>query len=55
MDKKAYNDAYYERNKEIISKNRKERRSRRKDGFFTVYYLPEEAYVGMTDHYERRL
>lgn len=47
--------SYYDSNKEQISKSKKEQVEGLKDGLFTVYYLPEEHYVGMTNFLTRRL
>lgn len=44
--------AYREKNRDkILERNRRNR----KDGYYSVYYLPNEHYVGMTDQYEHRM
>ena len=43
--KKAYRDA----NKEKLAAYNKEYVSAKRDEFYTVYYLPEEHYVGITN------
>jgi len=49
--KSVYNKLQYEANKEKIKANYKSK----KDGYYTVYYLKEEHYVGMTDYLTYRL
>lgn len=63
-------DAYTEKNRERINANqrnwrknnrekwlkqRKEWADRKKDGYHTLYYLPEEHYIGITNFLEKRL
>jgi len=47
--------AYYKANKEIFSSKARERYISKKDGMYTVYYLPTENYVGMTSNLNWRL
>tara|TARA_R110002124_G_scaffold163343_1_gene330692 strand:+ start:189 stop:575 length:387 start_codon:yes stop_codon:yes gene_type:complete len=53
--KAAYNKAYNEANKEDIAVKRKNRYESKKDGYYTVYYLKEEHYAGMTNNLTNRL
>ena len=46
---------YAELNKELVSLNAKAYRESKKDGYFTVYYLTEEHYVGQTTALHLRL
>ena len=50
-DNKERIAAYYEANKE----KRKEKRDSKKDGLYTVYYLKEDHYVGLTNCLYKRL
>ena len=49
--KSVYNKLQYEANKEKIRANHKSK----KDGYYTVYYLKEEHYAGMTSGLNQRL
>jgi len=52
----AKKKAYYQANKEKIIANEKAYRENiLKDGYYTVYYLKEEHYVGMTSSVHTRL
>ena len=64
--KAAYNKAWYQENKEILVAKREANKERKvaydkdyweaqKDGLYTVYYLKEEHYVGMTTSLFKRL
>lgn len=60
---REYQSEWRANNKEKVaskrSKNRenirRRQRERREDGFYTVYYLPNEHYVGMTDGFDQRI
>lgn len=54
-DKAAHNKAYKEANRETINAYHKKYRAAQKDGLYTVYYLKEEHYVGMTTILQKRL
>ena len=65
-EKKEYNKKYNEANKEKLAAKRegekekkaaydKEYRGAQKDGLYTVYYLKEEHYAGMTSNLTYRL
>jgi hypothetical protein len=47
--------AYYKANKEILTSKARERYISKRDGMYTVYYLPTENYVGMTSNLNWRL
>lgn len=48
-NQKEYMKEYRARNREKAKAYSKKYREKKKDGHFSVYYLPEENYVGMTD------
>ena len=65
-EKKACNKVYYQTNKEVLKvlrdANKEEKKAynkdyneANKDGLYTVYYLPEEHYAGMTTILGHRL
>ena len=51
----ARKKAYYQATKEWQSEQQKAYKKSKKDGFYTVYYLLEEQYIGMTDCLQHRL
>jgi len=51
----AYTKAWKERNKEQMAAYQKAYKESRKDGFYTVYLLSKENYVGMTIQLQYRL
>jgi predicted GIY-YIG superfamily endonuclease len=51
----ARKKAYREANKERLAADKKSYYESKKDGLYTVYLLPEENYVGMTNNLYRRL
>ena len=51
----AKSTAYYLANKESIAARAKAYVESKKDGFFTVYLLPKDNYVGQTSNMYRRL
>ena len=51
----AQKKAYNEDNKQKIAAQKKVAWESLKDGFYTVYYLPEEHYIGMTVSLHNRL
>ena len=53
--KNAYNKSYQEANRAELNAKKKATREAKKDGFYTVYYLPRENYVGMTGGLDKRL
>ena len=50
-EKREYDKKYREANKE----KRKEKRDSKKDGLYTVYYLKEDHYVGLTNCLYKRM
>ena len=53
--KAAYEKVYQEANKEKLAAQAKANRKSKEDGYYTVYYLKEEHYVGMTTRLYYRL
>ena len=49
--KKIYNKMYNEANRELL----KAKRDNLKDSFYTLYYLPEIHYIGVTNDLKRRI
>ena len=54
-EKNEYDRKWREKNKEHIAAYDKDRWEAKKDGYYTVYYLKEEHYVGMTTSLPNRL
>ncbi len=54
-ERKIYHRAWYLANKEKIKAKNKEYRKSEIDGHYTVYYLPEEHYIGVTTRLKRRM
>jgi len=46
---------YYEANKDKIAAQRKGYYDSKKDDFYTLYYLPEEHYIGVTNQPKLRM
>ena len=53
--RKAYDKAYHKANKEKRAAYDKDRWEAKKDVLYTVYYLKEDHYVGMTNSLKARL
>ena len=53
--RKAYDIAYGKANREKKTFQRRLLRESKKDGLYTVYYLPKENYIGMTSSLTARL
>ena len=51
----SYNKAYREANKEEEAARHKTYRERLKEGHYSVYYLPEEHYIGVTSGVKIRM
>ena len=47
--KQAYAKKYYLANKEKLKLSSKAYRDKNTDSFYTLYYLPEEHYIGVTN------
>jgi hypothetical protein len=54
-EKAAWSKKYYQANKEKLDVKSKAYKDAKKDGLYTVYYLKEEHYVGITENLTYRL
>lgn len=52
---RKYKSEYYKKNRDRLRKRDNERYRLRKDAYYSVYYLPEEHYIGSTCYIRKRL
>ena len=54
-ERKAYKKDWYQANKESQLAQKKAYRESQKEGYYSVYYLPEEHYAGVTSGVKARM